>query len=185
MINLSGTGIDSTVTVSKLTISFGYWVSPTTGYTGSFDPGTFKWTANRTESSLWSTPTATGRTVTYTPDEFVNGGGTPDKPKKTTSSAPTPTNNLTFSLYTSSISNPATALVSGSSSNTLYIDVPFQWSNQSTWTTNMSRVSSKNGSCGDGSTIAYYQYAEFLIEYSKNGKSYSSRFWLVNGSKFS
>lgn len=195
MIRLVGDGVDENVKITNVKIKYGYWVAPIENYTGSFTPGTQEYTAIRDESKAWSTPTRTGETVTYSVAEFVGGNAAQGKPKKTTSTAPTPATSLTFDLYASSISNPATALARDTSGHSgvsdtpaLYVDVPFQWSNQSTYKNSLSVVNAVNGSCNGvqvGRTlitgIALYQYAEFEVTYTKYGQSYTLYDKVVNG----
>lgn len=190
MIRLVGNGVDKHVTITNVKITFGYTVAPVKGYKGVF-------TRDRSEeyeaivdaSKKWSTPDSTNRNVTYTVAEF--------DASKTSSSAPTPADNLHFPTYTSTISSPETKLatdtstvVGGVATPALYVDVPFMWSNHKDYLQNTMKVNAYevDGTCAgvkkDKVTvtgIALYQYAHFEATYTKYGQSYTLTDTVVNG----
>lgn len=190
MIRLVGNGVDEHVTITNVKITFGYTVAPIKGYKGLFvRHRPEKYEAIVDASKKWSAPDLTNKNVTYTVAQF--------DASKTSSSAPTPADDLHFPTYTSTISSPETKLatdtskaVGGVATPALYVDVPFMWSNHKDYLENTMKVNAYevDGTCSgvkkgkDKVTgIALYQYAHFEVTYTKYGQSHTLTDTVVNG----
>lgn len=168
------------VSVTKVTIDYGFAVYPIAGKTtGTWTDVDHTWTNIRDNANDWSTPTRVPA-QTMSDAEFkaiaAAAGNT---------NVVAPANSqLTFPMYRTQITDPATAVksYSGASNadnngNFLVIDAAFNYSNETTYKQTKLVTQATTNAAGapscEASDVAMFQYARFVIEYTVNGVAYT------------